>query len=110
MDLSDFLEHLSCGKAVIGGSELHQFMYKISNEAMKVTAQLNACYHEPEEIRDLFSELIGKHVDSSFALFPPFYSDFGKNITVGKNVFINSRVSFPRPGRYYDRRWSIDRT
>ena len=73
MDLSDFLEHLSCGKTVIGGSELHQFMYKISNEAMKVTAQLNACYHEPEEIRDLFSKLIGKHVDSSFALFPPVY-------------------------------------
>lgn len=98
MDLSDFLKHLSCGKAVIGGSELHQFMHKISNEAMKITAQLNACYHEPEEIRDLFSELIGKHVDSSFSLFPPFYSDFGKNITVGKNVFINSGCRFQDQG------------
>lgn len=36
MELSDFLEHLNCGKAVTGGSELHQFMHKISNEAMKM--------------------------------------------------------------------------
>lgn len=98
MDLKDFLEHLSCGKAVIGGSELHQLMYKISCEAMKTTAKLNACYHEPEEIRKLFSELIGKPVDSSFGLFPPFYSDFGKNITVGKNVFINSGCRFQDQG------------
>ncbi|MCJ7855663.1 sugar O-acetyltransferase [Lachnospiraceae bacterium NSJ-143] len=98
MDLCDFLEHLNCGKAVIGGSELHQFMHKVSNEAMKITAKLNACYHEPEEIRALFSELTGKQVDSSFKLFPPFYSDCGKNITVGKNVFINSGCSFQDQG------------
>ncbi len=98
MDLSDFLEHLNCGKSVIGNSELHQFMHKVSSEAMKITARLNGGYHEPEEIRAIFSELIGKQVDSSFGLFPPFYTDCGKNITVGKNVFINSGCHFQDQG------------
>ena len=42
MELNDFLAHLNSGEAVTGGSELHQFMHKVSNEAMKITAILNA--------------------------------------------------------------------
>lgn len=98
MELIDFLKHLNCQKTVIGNSEIHQFMHKISNEAMKITAELNGRYHEPEEIRTLFSELIGKPVDQSFRLFPPFYTDCGKNITIGKNVFINSGCHFQDQG------------
>lgn len=98
MDLNGFLEHLNRGEAVADGSELHQFMHKVSDEAMRITSRLNACYHEPEEIRALFSELTGKQADPSFRLFPPFYTDCGKNITVGKNVFINSGCHFQDQG------------
>lgn len=98
MELIDFLKHLNGQKTVIGNSEIHQFMHKVSNEAMKITAELNGRYHEPEEIRTLFSELIGKPVDQSFGLFPPFYTDCGKNITIGKNVFINSGCHFQDQG------------
>ncbi len=98
MELIDFLKHLNAGKTVIGNSEIHQFMHKVSHEAMKITAELNGSYHEPEEIRELFSELIGKPVDPSFGLFPPFYTDCGKNITIGKNVFINSGCRFQDQG------------
>ena len=31
-------------------------------------------------------------------MFPPFYTDCGKNITVGKNVFINSGCRFQDQG------------
>lgn len=48
--------------------------------------------------RELFSELIGKPVDEGFGLFPPFYTDFGKNITIGKNVFINAGCKFQDQG------------
>ncbi len=98
MELIDFLKHLNAGKTVIGNSEIHQFMHEVSHEAMKITAKLNGSYHEPEEIRELFSELIGKPVDPSFGLFPPFYTDCGKNITIGKNVFINSGCRFQDQG------------
>lgn len=98
MELKDFLNHLNRGLAVIGGSEAHLFMHEVSQEALRITAELNNTYHTPEEIRSLMSKLIGKPVDESFAMFPPFYTDCGKNITLGKNVFINAGCKFQDQG------------
>lgn len=101
MKLEEFLEHVNQGLPVEGGSLIHQYMSRLAQDAMRITAQLNNGYHEPEEIRELFSKLIGKEVDSSFRMFPPFYTDCGKNITVGKNVFINSGCRFQDQGGIY---------
>lgn len=98
MDLTELLEHLNGGNAVIAGSEEHKLMVQVSNEAMMLTAQLNNAYHTPEEVRELFSKIIGEDVDDSFCLFPPFYTDFGKNTHIGKNVFINSCCHFQDQG------------
>lgn len=101
MKLEQFLEHVNQGLPVEGGSLIHQYMSRLAQDAMRITAQLNNGYHEPEEIRELFSKLIGKEVDPSFHMFPPFYTDCGKNITVGKNVFINSGCRFQDQGGIY---------
>lgn len=69
-------------------------MNDMSNEARRITFELNNAYHTPEEVRNLLSRLFGKTVDESFRVFPPFYTDFGKNVTVGKNVFINACCHF----------------
>ena len=90
MELQEFLNHMNSGKPVIADSEVHKCMCRLSQEALHLTAELNSSYHEPEEIRILFARLTGKPVDECFGLFPPFYTDCGKNLTVGKNVFINS--------------------
>jgi acetyltransferase-like isoleucine patch superfamily enzyme len=63
-------------------------------EAQRVIAEMNTGYRDPEEIRDLFSRLTGTAVHASFWLLPPFYTDFGKNIRVGRNVFINHACEF----------------
>ena len=98
MELTEFLEHLNSGIPVTGGSNTHVYMHTVSQEALKITAEINAGYHEPSELRALFSKLIGKEVDESFGLFPPFYTDCGKNITVGKGVFINMGCKFQDQG------------
>ncbi len=98
MELKDFLEHVRARRAIVGGSEVQAFMTQQAYEAMKVTSELNGSCHSPEEIRMLFSQLIGREVDASFGLFPPFYTDFGKNITVGQDVFINSGCRFQDQG------------
>jgi len=98
MNLNQFLDHMNQGLEVIGDSQVHQFMHGAAQEALRITAELNASYHEPEEIRALMSKLTGKPVDGSFAMFPPFYVDCGKNITIGKNVFINSGCRFQDQG------------
>ena len=70
MDLQEYLDQLNQGKTVVGGSPAHQFMHQLSQQALAITGQLNTGYHTPEEIRQLFSQLIGKPVDETFALFP----------------------------------------
>ena len=101
MDLEAFLEHLNSGKPVEGSSEAHLFMHGVSQEALKITAESNGSYHAPEELRALFSQLIGQPVDESFALFPPFHTDCGKNIHIGKNVFLNMGCKFQDQGGIY---------
>lgn len=98
MNLSKFLTHVNNGKSIPIGSEIHKFMVKLSHEAMKITGQLNSSYHENEEIQELFSQLTGKKVDKTFMIFSPFYTDCGKNITIGKNVFINYCCHFQDQG------------
>lgn len=98
MELSEFLDHLSSGKPVEAGSEPHQFMHRASQEALRLTAEINGGYHTSEELRGLFSRLTGQPVDESFGLFPPFYTDCGKNIHIGKNVFINMGCKFQDQG------------
>lgn len=98
MDLNAFLEHLNSGEKVQGGSEVHQFMHGVSQEALRITAEINTGYHTPEELRALFSQLIGQPVDESFGMFPPFYTDCGKNIHIGKNVFFNMGCKFQDQG------------
>ncbi len=72
-----------------------------SQEAQKITCKINYQYHDFDEIRELFSKLIGEKVSDDFRLFPPFTTDFGKNIHLGNNVFINSGCRFQDQGGIY---------
>ncbi len=98
MNLTEFLEYMDSGKEVTRGSEVYLFMHSLSQEAMRITSKLNNSYHTEAEVVELMSELTGKAVDSSFCMFPPFYTDCGKNITFGKNVFVNAGCKFQDQG------------
>ena len=97
MLLNEFLSWVKTGKA-LGTDEIHALMGEMSEEARRVTFRLNSSYHTPEEVRELLSELFGYKVPESLRVFPPFYSDFGKNIHVGENVFINACCHFQDHG------------
>lgn len=80
------------------GLPLHIYLRNAALRAQKITATLNNAYHEPEEVVRLFTELVNQPVGEGFCLFPPFYTDYGQNITVGKNVFINACCNFQDHG------------
>lgn len=98
MDLQELLTYFSASDTIGESQEAVDLMRFYSREAQKITMQINTQYHEPDEMVRLFSELTGKPVDPSFRIFPPFYTDFGKNITLGKNVFINADCKFQDQG------------
>ena len=98
IELRDFLDHVNRGALIEGGSVHHKFMHDAAQDALRTIAELNTGYHTPEEVRALLVELTGKQVDDSVALFPPFYSEFGKNLTLGTDVFINLGCRFQDTG------------
>lgn len=82
----------------MGDSPLHEVMHRVSQEALRITGELNGGYHDPARVRELLGALIGTPVHASVTVFPPFYSDFGKNTTVGERVFINAGCKFQDQG------------
>ena len=66
--------------------EMHECSMRQSQAAIKQTMELNTRYHTPEEIVSIMTELTGEEVDESLRLFPPFYTDFGRNIH--KNLLV----------------------
>ncbi len=97
MELKAFLEYVKTGEA-LASDEIHQFMDEMSNEARRITFELNSAYHTPDEVRALLSRLFGYEVPKTFRVFPPFYTDFGKNIHVEEGVFINACCHFQDHG------------
>ncbi|MDE6052974.1 MAG: sugar O-acetyltransferase [Lachnospiraceae bacterium] len=78
--------------------EWREFFDAVCQKAIRIGMELNNQYHTPEELREIMGRLTGKKIDDTFRLFPPFYTDFGKNITIGKDVFINSGCHFQDQG------------
>lgn len=91
-------QYMNEGNTVKGQSQHHLCMHEVSEKARQITAKLNNQFHTNDEIQQIFAELTGKPVNNTFGMFPPFYTDYGKNITVGNNVFINSGCCFQDQG------------
>lgn len=97
MILQEFLEYVKTRKA-LNTPDIHAFMNDMSDEARRITFRLNGAYHTPDEVRAMLSELFGYKVSYTLRVFPPFYTDFGKNIHIGENVFINACCHFQDHG------------
>lgn len=76
---------------------------EIIKATQKIVSRLNSGVYSEEEVRDFLSQITGRAIDPSLWLIPPFYTDFGRNIHFGKNVFVNSACTFmDRGGIYID--------
>ena len=101
LELDELLKIFNEGCELEMDEEAREACNYYSQEAQKITCEINYEYHNLDEIRQLFSKLIDKEVSDDFRVFPPFTTDFGKNIHIGKNVFINSGCRFQDQGGIY---------
>lgn len=88
----------ACSQMSAGAPMDGELSNAMSQRALRIQAELNGSYHEPKEVRRLFSLLTCEDVPEGFGLFPPFYTDFGANVHVGEHVFINSSCHFQSQG------------
>ena len=94
MTIPDIFQRELAGEVISPSDPEYPNIAALIDEAQRTIADMNTGYREPAEVRALFGRLTGTAVDESFWLLPPFYTDFGKNIRVGRNVFINHACEF----------------
>lgn len=100
MNLEEFYEAMENQKEINSPDEF-EFFDNATQEALKITMKMNYEYHTPDEIRELFSQLTNQPINETLRVIPPFFTDCGKNIHLGENVFINSDCKMQDQGGIY---------
>lgn len=89
----DIFEIMKSGEEVRQDHPQYAAFMKVVTSTLKLSATLNTS-ENVSLFRERLSEIIGSVIDQSTAIFAPFYINFGKHTTIGKNVFINHACSF----------------
>jgi acetyltransferase-like isoleucine patch superfamily enzyme len=89
----DIFERLQSGEPIrLNDPEYHK-INEVVHRTLKLSKKMNNA-DELETIRYYLGEIIGTKIDETTTIFTPFYTNFGKFISLGKNVFINHACSF----------------
>ncbi len=89
----DIFERMRAGGLIKHSDPQMPRLWEIVSQTIRLSAILNTST-SIDEIRDRLSKIIGKAIDQSSTIFVPFYTNFGRHIIIGKNVFINHACSF----------------
>lgn len=90
----NIFDRMKRGDLILDSDPEYPQLYEALLRGMSITGELNAAYHTPDQTRDIISELTGQQLDESTRVVPPFRTDFGQFIRLGKKVFINSGCMF----------------
>jgi acetyltransferase-like isoleucine patch superfamily enzyme len=89
----DIFERLSRRESVPFTDPKYSKIHKAVEQTKKLSVKLNNA-DDSAEIRELLGQIIGNLIDESTTIFTPFYTNYGKNIRLGKNIFISHACSF----------------
>lgn len=98
MELETFLKMMETRETIAAGSEALMYSGEMTQRALMLTSKINNGYHSQEEIQDIFSELTDEDVRGKLVLFPPFHTDFGRNIHIDGHVTLNAGVCIQDQG------------
>jgi acetyltransferase-like isoleucine patch superfamily enzyme len=91
--MNDIFDRLKSGELVELTDPEFFKVDEVVSRTLALSPLLNAA-PSVDEIRERLGEIIGTALDKSTAVFAPFYTNFGRFIKLGKNVFINHACSF----------------
>ena len=102
MTIQELLVHFDNGGIFGDDPDVLYTMRQCIQENRRLLYEMNYEWHEDEnEIIEIFKHITAKSVGEGVRIETPFYTDFGKNITVGENVFINAGCKFQDQGGIY---------
>jgi acetyltransferase-like isoleucine patch superfamily enzyme len=93
VEQADILERLRSGGPIRLNDPEYYKIAEIINRTIKLSHELNTAA-DIDASRSILGDIIGAKIDESTTIFAPFYTNFGKFISIGKNVFINHACSF----------------
>ena len=82
------------GKEIEKDSKIYEKIHHVKGENERLVMELNTGYKTQEEVHHYLECITGTPIDSTTHVSLPFFTDFGKHITLGKRVFINQQVMF----------------
>ncbi|MGX7262374.1 DapH/DapD/GlmU-related protein [Enterococcus crotali] len=88
------LQQKIVGKEIVKDSPLFKEIYLVKQNNEQLIMMMNAQYYPNEKVLEHLEKITGQKIDSSVKISQPFYSDFGKHIIFGKDIFINQNVTF----------------
>jgi acetyltransferase-like isoleucine patch superfamily enzyme len=92
-DNDDIFERLVYGGLIRNDDPQMHLVWEVVHRTLKLSPGLNASI-DVDQIRERLSEIIGSQIDKSTMIFVPFYTNFGRHIWLGKNIFINHACTF----------------
>ncbi len=91
--MKDIFSRLKAGEPVPMDDPEYYQIGEAVGKTFKLIARLNAC-GDVGEVREILGEITGRGIDESTTVFPPFYTNYGSFIELGKDIFINHACSF----------------
>ncbi|WP_026888983.1 DapH/DapD/GlmU-related protein [Clostridium beijerinckii] len=90
----ELLEKIQKSEFISNKDTIFTEINEVVENTLRLTSELNTGYKTPEEVRNILTNITGKEIDSSVQVLTPFNTDFGVNIRLGKDIFINKSCMF----------------
>jgi len=90
----DIFERMQAGEPIRKDDPEYGKFSDVVSRTIRLCVRMNATATNVDQVREMLSEIIGIEIDDSTTVFPPFYTNYGQSIRLGKNVFINHACSF----------------
>ncbi|QJW89684.1 sugar O-acetyltransferase [Spirosoma taeanense] len=91
---NDIFQRMRAGEPLRKDDSEYARFGEVVSRTIRLCVEMNATATNVDLVRDRLSDIIGTEVDASTTVFPPFYTNFGRFISLGKNIFINHNCSF----------------
>ncbi|OZI05723.1 acetyltransferase [Siphonobacter sp. BAB-5385] len=91
---STIFKRLKAGELLRKDDPEYPDFAEVVSRTIHLCMEMNATATGIDQVREKLSVIVGYPIDPSTTIFPPFHTNFGIHIQLGKNVFINHACSF----------------